>query len=358
MPPAKTLRSYRAPLFESLESRQLMSVVTLNATGGNDTTNIQNAAKNSHVGDTIAFNKGNYHVSGTLLLPAGRTYVGNGSSIQGSGGNLLRIDGTLAGGGQTDFGGFTLSSGVSMIDRVDGIKFHNNTIQNVSGNGIMIANWINHGSISNNSFTNISGTGVYGYCPNNTSIDHNKFDYAYEGVHILYYSHGANNAVSYNKVTHATRHGIELQSSPQGLIIEGNWIDNWLPHVDASGTDSHIGISCATGIDKGVTSKNIFARNNYVGGNGIARGAWATLGIEIGGQLPQVYNNIIYNFNTGVTSGSITGAWYCHDNKFVGLFGTPIFKEGGGMAPADNLNNQRFSAMGVGGAPAVPAPPV
>ena len=91
------------------------------------------------------------------------------------------------------------------------------------------------------------------YSPDASQFDDNTFDNCFEGIHAFFYTHGAGLSVSRNTVTHTTRHGIELQSSPQGLTVDGNWIDFFLPHIDpVNHNDSHMGISCATGIDKGM----------------------------------------------------------------------------------------------------------
>ncbi len=209
-------------------------------------------------------------------------------------------------------------------------------------------------------FTHISGTGVTFTSCTDSHVDYNLFDQVFEPVHNLYFSHGTNNSVSFNVITHATRHAIELQSSPAGLIVEGNWIDQWNLHIDPRhGNNSHIGISCATANDKGADSKNVIVRNNWVGGTGNRPQDWATLAIEIGlGTNTQVYGNSGSNWNNGICAGATgpcAGPWYCHDNKFGGLFGKLLTMETStAIMPADNLNNRAIASVQP---PSVPGDP-
>ena len=265
---ARARRLKAAVSFEQLEGRRLSSTVPIPA--GASGAAIQSALNNSRPGDTISFAPGNYNLT-AVTLASNRSYVGNGAVLQGGIAAAHNASGI-------DLSGFTLNGGGWDLFNSSNINLHNNVIQNDNGS-IVLANDSNI-TIDNNTFQHDAGTSVGVTGPtflDHVNVDHNSFDYSFEAVHLVW-SGGGNSSVSHNVIQHATRHGIELQGGPQGLIVDGNWIDNWLTHLDpVNGNDSHMGISCATGVVDPNASNLVYATgvqviNNYIGGHGINLG--------------------------------------------------------------------------------------
>ena len=313
---------------ESLETRRLMSAVTLHPSGGDDTGQISSTLRGVHAGDTVNFAPGNYNVSSTLNFTQGVNYQGGNSAVLNwRGGNNIQAYFT---GSNTTVSGLTFNGGGVLIENTNNFNFTRNRFTNItaganSGDALFFSN-INNSNITNNSFTNTNGNlGVDGYNPINSHIDNNTFDYAYEPIHIYFGSHSSsNNTVSGNAIQHATRFGIELQGAPAGLTVNGNWMDNWLPHPSSSGTDSHMGISAATGTVNGVYATGVRVTNNYFGSHGIPAGFqtpgggwWNFAAMEIMGDGTVVSGNYINGWGLGAMDGNIGPSGWSFTNNIL-----------------------------------------
>ena len=291
---------------------------------------------------------GTYNLA-DIALPSNRTYIGNGATLAGG-------IGAAHGASNIDISGFTLADAGWEIENSSNINFHNNTIQN--GNGSIVLGNDSNITIDNNTFRNDSGTSVGTDGPtslDHVSVDNNNFDYCFEAVHLVW-SGGGNSSVSHNVIQHATRHGIELQGGPQGLIVDGNWIDNWLTHMDeANGNDSHMGISCATGVSDPDSSNLVYATgvkviNNYIGGNGIdldrtPGGFWDFSAIEIMGSGSVVSGNYITNWGYGILAGWIGGGLTFSNNILVNVRQATAMEENApSQAPTPTTSPHRLTA--------------
>ena len=166
---------------EIMESRLMMSVVNVSASGGDDTHAVQNAINNA---DTVHLNPGTYHISQTLNLRSGSTLQGDGNA-------------TLAwtGGGNSYLGnsqGGATVTGVGITGaglQVDGSnnRIVNNNFHDMYGRSIDFMGGITNSTINNNAFTNIDGDAtILGWQAQNTHFDNNKFEYVHEGIHCFW----------------------------------------------------------------------------------------------------------------------------------------------------------------------------
>ena len=365
MSPQKTPRRFAGQMMESLETRRLMSTVTLHPSGGDDTGQINSAIKNSHPGDTIDFASGNYNISSVVNFTQQRTYQGQGSAVLNwNGSNNIQAYFT---GSNTSVSGLTFNKAGVLIENTNSFNFSGNSFTNIvdganGGDALLFSN-LSSTSITNNNFSNINNNlGIDGYNPNNSHIDGNTFSHVYEPIHIFFSANSAsNNTVSGNSIQYATRFGIELQGAPSGLVVNGNWMNNWLPHPSSSGTDSHMGISSATGTQNGVYATGVQITNNYFGSSGIPAGFatpgggwWNFSAVEIMGSGSVVSGNYIDGWGQGAMDGnSGPGGWQFTNNILVGVpkaYGS----ESGGSAPTNTSGNQYYSS---GKGPAAPSTP-
>jgi hypothetical protein len=248
-------------VIETLESRTLMSVVSVSPVGGDATNDIKAAIAASHPGDTISFNAGTYSLSNPLVLPGNRIYQGNGVAV---------INGTTAGKSTFMFSGvtgatvtgFTFTGSALQLSNCS-VNVENNKFNNINGNGIF-ATGIYSTHINNNNFSNISNTGMMLYPGNNNTFDGNIFTNVYEPIHALGGSASTpiNNVdFSQNTITQASRIGIELQMNVNNLTCNDNYMSNWLNPPSqvwaVNGLAAHMGISAACGQS---------SRAPYVGG--------------------------------------------------------------------------------------------
>ncbi len=250
--------------------------------------------------------------------------------------------------------GIIISKGDSV--HVEGCSFDGITTGSAGTNALVVTG-ITNSKIAFNHFTNqTKGTGLYVFNPSTTQFDDNTFDQVFQAMHMLFYNHGAGISVSRNVIQHCTRHGIELQSSPQGLTVDGNWIDNWNPHIDPQhGNDSHMGISCATAFDKGMDSHNVRVTNNYVGGHGITRDFWAMSAIELGGNGIVCSGNYAYNWGQGELVGPCSN-WTSSNNTWVKIK-NPRAMESGGTQPSYGSGDRWFADLNSPGCPPIPPKP-
>ena len=240
-------------------------------------------------------------------------------------------------------------------------------IGNVRGNAILVHG--GHGlNVTACTFHDITGTGIYtngNAALSNSHFDRNTFDRVYEPIHLEWAIGAGNCTVSHNVINHATRHAIELQGTPRGLTVDGNWIDNWLAHPDPKNlNDSHMGISCATGVNGTTFGTNVRVVNNYIGANGIPDGWntpnggwWDFAAIEAFGDGTIVDNNWIGPWGIGVMAGDNGPAgWQFTNNVLVGTH-SPQTTENRGVNPAIDKGNQTFAAPTDPGCPPAPANP-
>jgi hypothetical protein len=289
----------------------MFSVV--NVTPGNFLT----AISNSNAGDTINFAPGSYGVgSGTLQLPGGRTYVGNGAVLAGNGNSVLAVDRSDG----IDFSGFVLNGTRVTADSATGFNFHDNTIENVAGDGF-ITTALANSHIDNNTFTHMGG-GVYGYPGDAITVDNNTFDYVVEPVHFSCYAAADGMDVSGNVITHATRIGIELQRCISDLNVSNNYMSDWLQQRGSN--DWHMAISCATG-GNGNSPYTDQAKNVTISGNVLIQNGpsqtnalWAKSAIEIMGYSNiTIQNNYSWNWGSFLLNGAV-GQVHSSSNTEVG----------------------------------------
>ncbi len=301
METAHRQRGYRCRFyFESLESRQLLSVVNVTPSG------FAAAIRDSHSGDTINFAPGNYDLKAgsTLELPGNRTYVGNGAVFDGAGVSIS-FDRTQ----NVEFSGFLLDGVVIVANNVDSLYFHDNTIENSSGDGFTTTGGMTNSHVDHNTFTNLNG-GIYGYPLGGNTVDNNTFDYVFEPIHFSCAQTADTMDVSGNVITHATRIGIELQGSIDNLTVNNNFMSDWLQHGTGN-DDSHMGISCATG-GSGQAPYTDQAQDVTISGNVLIQNGpaenvavWAKPAIEIMGYSDlNVTGNYAWNWGNFLLNGA------------------------------------------------------
>ena len=351
-----TSDSVSAISLEPLECRTLMSV-TIAPTGHDDTGAIAAAVNATHAGDVINFESGNYSISSTLNLPADRVYHGNGATLNGNNQGSVSIQN----GSSTEFTGFTMNATPLFLNNAGGVNVHGDTFENISGGQAVSTNGVHDSIVSDNSFKSVSsGTGIYGQPGSNNQFDNNTFDYVFEAIHLVAGNGNNNTDVSGNHITHAQRHGIELQNPMNNLKVNNNWISDWVPSTE-DGHDGHMGLSIAVG---GWPDRNILgARNVEIAGNvilqtgpGQANDLWAKDGIEIMGGNVNVHDNYISGWGGGLLIGN-DGTLTITNNTFVGdsTYGDyPNDAVPWTIVPAIKSGNQHYASQA--SAPAIPSP--
>jgi hypothetical protein len=201
-------------LFEKLESREMFSVVTV---------------------QTVA------------QLPAALASARSGEVIQ------VQTPGEIT--------GLTFNNvGLQLIGgsgwNVHGNTFENTTsaVNNAGNEGTpLYVNGVSNSHFDHNTFTNV-GFGIVAYPGNNCTIDYNTFTNAFEPIHAFGGSPSTpvqNFDVSYNTITEASRHGIEIQMNVDNLTCNYNYMSDFLNPSSqvwsANGLASHMGISAACG---------------------------------------------------------------------------------------------------------------
>ena len=309
--PSKRVRA-AVTAFEPLENRTLMSI-SVSPSGGDDAVAIQNAIRGASNGTVVNFSSGNYNIRSTLSLSPNLVYQGNGATINGGGSNEVFI----GNGTSTEFTGFVLNNAMLHLNNAAGLNIHNNLFENsTTGQAIILAN-ISNSQINYNSFSNISnGTGIYGYPANGDQFDHNAFDYVYEPIHLS--AVNDNTDVSYNVMKHVTNFALELQRPMSDLHVNGNYVSDWLTHIQ-DGHDGHLGFSLSIGGPTGGTG----ARNVEIGNNTIlqtgptqSNDLWAKWALEIMGGNVNIHNNYVAGWGGAFLCGN-DGALSGNNNTLV-----------------------------------------
>jgi fibronectin type 3 domain-containing protein len=307
---------------EMLESRQLYSVVTVTPQ------NFLAAINSSNVGDTISFTPDTYTLTTNssgpaATFPAGRHYIGNGSTLQLSTGvstsnnkELIRVNGNS---NVTEFTGFTFTD--AQLHCEGGVfNVHNNTFTNGYRGIFVTAQYNSH--FDDNTFSHLAQEGIFGYPGNNNTYDNNRFDYVWEPIHLLANNSGTD--ISNNVITHPQRIGIELQLGMTNMTVENNWISDWIPFI-TNGVDNHMAISCATG---GAESAPFAGQgqNITISGNTLLQtgpdqslNQWAKSAIEIMGSTGiTVSNNYTWGWGQGILNGVTGQGLTSSNNVFIG----------------------------------------
>ncbi len=277
----------------------------------------------------ITFAPGNYMLTtnpggAAATWPTGRHYIGNGAVLALSGGvapndnqELISLTGSKA---VTEFSGFVCTC--AQVHCENGVyNIHDNTFRD-GHRGLFIAG-VRGSHFDNNSFSGLDAEGIYGYPGNNNSYDRNTFDNVFEPIHLSAACDWTD--ISSNVIVHATRIGIELQKGMTHLTINNNWISDWLPHV-TNNTDSHMGISCATGSSANGPPWAGQGANITISGNAIiqngpnqARDLWAKSAIEIMGDANiTISNNYVWNWSAFVLNGAAQPGPTTSGNVVVG----------------------------------------
>ena len=194
---------------------------------------------------------------------------------------------------------------------------------NMSGNGVDLGgNNSTKVTVKDGVFKQIGGTGVWGNpISDDITVDNNSFDYAFEAVHMFAGNGNNNTDVSGNVISHAQRHGIELQNPMNNLKVNNNFLSDWVPSVEG-GHDGHLGLSIAVGgwPDRGIAG----ARNVEIGGNAVlqtgpgqSKDLWAKFAIEIMGGLISCHDNFVYGWGGGELVGN-DGPLTSTNNTFAG----------------------------------------
>ncbi len=238
---------------------------------------------------------------------------------------------------------------VVIADGAVGVVVEGSSFSGIDGDAIFIGAGARDWSIVGCTFSGVSGSGIYGYPGDGGRIVGNTFDAVYEPVHLSAACDGL--TVQGNVITHATRIGIELQKGMTHLLVDGNSMSSWLPHVDGAGVDSHIGISCATGgywdgSEWVGFGSNITISNNVLLQTGPDAGVslWAKTAIEIMGESNVlITGNDCEGWGTNILNGMYSAGGRASDNRFVGgavvaddVASWPIApwgSAGGGVAP-------------------------
>jgi len=275
------------PIFETLEDRQLYSVVSV--TPGN----FAAAINSSSPGDTISFGAGTYNFANRMLLPGNRIYQGNGqATITGPDSSTASMDfDTVTG---VEVTGFTFTGTFLQVHDCQ-VNIHGNTFENTGGYGVYGDGFTNS-HIDDNTFSGQTNTSVMIYPGNNNTIDGNTFNNIEEAIHTI---GGSYNDYSHNVINYCSRNGIEVQGG-QGmtnLTVDDNWIGNWNPNGNKQpdGTCSHMAISFATGSNPNGGAVTNQGENNTISGNTLLLngspgqtapegGNYALTGIELMGQ--------------------------------------------------------------------------
>ena len=292
----------------------------------------------SALGDTINFAAGTYTLAtnptgAAATWPTGRHYIGNGAVLALSGGiapddnqELLALSGSAA---VTEFTGFVCTC--AQIHCENGVyNIHDNTFRN-GHRGIFVAG-VHDSHFDRNAFSQLNAEGVFGYPANNNTADANTYDNVVEPVHFSAQCDTLD--VSGNIITHATRIGIELQKGITHLTVNNNWMSDWLPNI-SNNTDSHMGISCATGGYQSAGQWVGFGEHITISGNAIIQNGpdanldqWAKSAIEIMGDLDvNITNNFAWGWGNGILNGA-NGAG-CNSSNNVWICGAAYGQDAG-----------------------------
>lgn len=319
--------SYQS-IFESLESRRLMSTVSVITHGAkpndgiDDSAQIQRAITSSAAGDTILFPAGTYNVTRQILVSAAnRTLLGQeGTVIAGrsSEGQIFKVttdaitfkDLTLDGGGI-----FLEKSG----GRNTGIVIDNNIFRlNTTGShpsAITFTSGLNNSKISNNLFTGYTGGfGIYGYNYNGLTINNNEFVNITAGMHIDAFGGSGNLVVQANYLTGVKGMGLEFQGTATNLKFLDNWYEK--PNLSTNFNANKTTFAYSLILDK---SKDIVIARNVVLAPERPDGVGCRVGFEVGGDNAMVEDNYVNGINhvvamnDGVGSASVT----VRNNRFA-----------------------------------------
>jgi parallel beta-helix repeat protein len=316
-------------LFEPLEPRQMLSVVTVTPQ------NFTAVINSTNVGDTFNFAPGTYTLTANsdgaaASWPQG-TYVGNGAVIGEAGG----IDGAgnpliqFAGG--SDVSGFTFTD-APILCQDGAFNIHGNTFSNEQL-GIMVVDDTNSQYV-NNTFTGGGGGGIYGYPGSNNTYSNNTFDNVSEPIHLASAT-CANITVSNNTITRAQRYAIEIQLAATNLTVSNNIISQWLANGNQGAETARTGISIASsGTGISVTNNQII--QNLAPGTPYYVNTGA--GLEImGDNNVTVTGNTFYGWNGPYLTGVRAGATFTiASNTIYGLDNNGGDPMGYALAPIVN----------------------
>jgi len=366
---------------ETLETRQLMTVISVtdfgaNGSNGSDSRAAFQAALNAaKPGDTVSVPAGTFDISGALNVPSGVTIAGLGS-------NSSHINFTLTDG---DLYGFMLDGNDSNVT-ITGLDLH-------STHGIVAAYYgsdYNNLTITNDALqfgggASSNGTLVEGiYIPianNNLQITHNYFHDSPNSNRDweIWYSTGAqlnyntlynvndgghleepqnNCSFSYNYGTYLHRMGQEIQgySASTGLKVIGNTFYDWVnPWYNSFGMSVANMYSYGTVIADNYIDANMAPGSSWgqADGSGVNRFGYA---IEAGGYDLTVSNNtIVGNWAEGVSA--MNPNVLVENNKTYGgaMWGNYVGEPGpnGVVGSVNNVNST--ADANVGDAPTAPA---
>jgi Pectate lyase superfamily protein len=342
-----------------------------------DTGAIQSAI-NKTTGGTLLFPSGTYKISSSLTLNPGVTYQGQGTAVL-SGNGFTWLMQTDSGASNVTVTGLTFDNGGLLFQGVaSGVKVIGNTFQNLTTNNTS-GNWpldtaifaggLRNSQISQNTFKNLlaggttrpDGTmnsidsgnnqGIMLFGVDNTSIDHNTFDYVGEGMHICFKNNypSTNVYIGHNTFTNMHRMGMEIQgamgcgasapamSGPDttNMVIEYNSITAWNDPYWWS-----YGISLANPAPSG--GYNAIIRHNYIAG--VKTSYWDQVGssghygygIEAMSANLQVYGNTIEGYwGQAITVDGSPNA-QIHDNFTCGLGSGASMSIGPETGPSPN----------------------
>lgn len=232
-------------------------------------------------------------------------------------------------------------------------------------NGILFCGAGSKPKISGCKFSNVAGAGIYGY-PATASITLCTFDLVVEPLHFSSLCVGL--TISTNQVTRATRIGFELQQGMQNVLIDSNYIGNWLPQTP---TNSHMAVSCATGGAQTAPfagqGQNIEISNNVFSDDG--QGQPVSPGInfcavEAMGQNFKLTSNVFWNWGFAILNGAIGPISSSGNTIYGGQFVAtdavlwPIARVNGTNQPGPGDVLLSLSAMPLPPQPGTPIPPV
>jgi hypothetical protein len=206
-----------------------------------------------------------------------------------------------------------------------GWNVHGNTVTNITSavnNAGNQGTWLYVNGVSNshfdhNTLTNVAGFGIVAYPGNSCTFDFNTFTNVYEPLHAM----GGSPAspiqgfdCSFNTITQASRHGIELQLNVNNLTCNNNYMADWLnpPGQIWQGLASHMGISAACGQKgppwvgggNGMTIDGNTILLNGLPGQNLAANPVMQSCIELMGQNITVENNYLSG-GFGLLNGAI-----------------------------------------------------
>jgi hypothetical protein len=312
-------REKRSPFVQSLESRKLLSEISVAAFGAtpNDgldhSAQIQAAINASAPGDTIVFPSGTYNI-GTSINPlgGGRTLQGNGAVLQ-----------TTSDSAAIHFTGSGLTvSGFTFVGRgifadapnnqmVENLNVVSNTFQVTHGNGVEFTTGLRNSTISQNRFSTSGGgdNGVYGYYWDNLNIADNSFVNGNEGIHVVDHGDSSRNLViQRNYFANLHRMGVEYQGGGWDTVVQDNYYEN--PVMSAKFEDNNSTFAYSIIADE---SHNTIVRRNTAIAPERPDGTGVRIMFEIGGD------------NTLVEENYAIGGWHVlAGNDFNGTTSTLV----------------------------------